>query len=153
MLTAISRLKTGKAVGNDCLSAESFKYADTNICVFYVCCSNSILYHSYLPSKLVDTVIVPIAKDKKGGLGSKNNFRPIALTTIMSKLFEILILNRYGDLHSTDNQFGCKKTHVTDLCVYTLKQVADYNRSTSSPMYICFLNASKAFDRVNYAIL
>ena len=32
-------------------------------------------------------------KDKKGDLGSKNNFRPIALTTIMSKLFKILILN------------------------------------------------------------
>ena len=107
MLTAISYLKTGKAVGNDCLSAESFKYADTSICVFLCMLFNSILYHSYLPSKLMDTVIVPIVKDKKGDLGSKNNFRPIALTTLMSKLFEILILNRYGNLlHSTDNQFG-----------------------------------------------
>ena len=102
----------------------------------------------------MDTVIVPIVKDKKGDLGSKNNFRPIALTTIMSKLFEILILNRYGDLlHSADNQFGYKKKHATDLCVYTLKQVVDYYRSNSSPVYICFLDASKAFDRVNYDIL
>ena len=148
MLTAISHLKTGKAVGNDCLSAESFKYADTSICVFLCMLFNSILYHSYLPSKLMDTVIVPIVKDKKGDLGSKNNFRPIALTTIMSKLFEILILNRYGDLlHSTDNQFGYKKKHAT------LKQVVDYYRSNSSPVYICFLDASKAFDRVNYDIL
>ena len=37
--------------------------------------------------------------------------------------------------------------------VYTLKQVVDYCRSNSSPVYICFLDASKAFDRVNYAIL
>ena len=117
-------------------------------------CVLSILYHSYLPSKLMDTVIVPIVKDKKGDLGSKNNFRPIALTTIMSKLFEILILNRYRDLlHSTDNQFGYKKKHATGLCVYTLKQVVDYYRSNSSPVYICFLDASKAFDRVNYDIL
>ena len=102
----------------------------------------------------MDTVIVPIVKHKKGDLGSKNNFKPIALTTIMSKLFEILILNRYGDLlHSTDNQFGYKKKHVTDLCVYTLKQVVDYYRSNSSPVYICFLDASKAIDRINYDIL
>ena len=156
MLTAISHFKTGKAVGtgNDCLSAESFKFADTSICVFLCMLFNSILYHSYLPSKLMDTVIVPIVKDKKGDLGSKNNFRPTALTTIMSNLFEILILNRYrGLLHSTDNQFGYTKKHATDLCVYTLKQVVDYYRSNSSPVYICFIDASKAFDRVNYAIL
>ena len=136
----LSHLKTGKAVSNDCLSAESFKYADTRICVFLCMLFNSILYHSYLPSKLMDTVIIPIVKDKKGDLGSKNNFRPIALTTIISKLFEVLILNRYGDLlQSTDNQFGYKKKHATDLCVYTLKQVVDYYRSNSSPVYICFL--------------
>ena len=65
MLTAISHLTTGKAVGNDCLSAESFKYADTSICVFLCMLFNSILCHSYLTSKLMDTVIVPIVKDKK----------------------------------------------------------------------------------------
>ena len=67
-----------------------WSFADTSICVFLCMLFNSILYHSYLPSKH-GTVIVPIVKDKKGDLGSKNNFRPIALTTIMSKLFEILI--------------------------------------------------------------
>ena len=65
MLTAISHLKTGKAVGNDCLSAESFKYADTSIWVFLCMLFNSILYHSYLPSKLMDTVIVPMTWEAK----------------------------------------------------------------------------------------
>ena len=69
MLTTISHLKTSKAVGNDCLRAESFKYADTSICVFLCMLFNSILHHSYLPSKLMDTVIVPIVRDKKGDLG------------------------------------------------------------------------------------
>ena len=46
-----------------------------------------------------------------------------------------------------------KKKHATDLCEYTLKQIVDYYRSNCSPVYICFLDASKAFDRVNYAIL
>ena len=73
MLKAISRLKAGKAVGNDCLSAKSFKYADTSICVFLCMLFNSILCHSYLPSKLMDTVIVRIVEDKKGDLGSKTN--------------------------------------------------------------------------------
>ena len=69
MFAAISHLKTDKGVGNDCLSAESFKYADTSVCVFLCMLFNSILYHSYLPSKLMDTVIVPIVKDKQGDPG------------------------------------------------------------------------------------
>ena len=59
MLKNIGDLKVGKSVGDDCLSAESFKYADKSTCVFLYMLFN-------LPSKLVDTVIVPIVKDKKG---------------------------------------------------------------------------------------
>ena len=62
--------------------------------------------------------------------------------------------NRYQNLLSTtDNQFGFKKNHSTELCVYSLKQIVDYYISKSSPVYICFLDASKAFDRVNHRIL
>ena len=68
----------------------------------------------------MDTIIVPVVKDKKGDLESKDNYRPIALTTVMSKIFEILILNRYESyVTTTDNQFGFKQSHSTDMCVYT----------------------------------
>ena len=38
----------------------------------------------------------------------------------------------------------------TDMCVFALKQVIEYYTSRSSPVYICFLDASKAFDRINH---
>jgi hypothetical protein len=102
----------------------------------------------------MDTVIVPVVKDKKGDLESKDNYRPIALTTVMSKIFEILILNRYRSLFkTTDNQFGFKAGHSTDMCVYTFKQVLEFYKTKSNPMYNCFLDASKAFDRVNHRML
>ena len=69
----------------------------------------------------------------------------------MSKLFEIVILNRYENLLcSPDNQFGYKRKHSTDLCIFSFKQVIDYYRNLSSPVFVCFLDASKAFDRVNH---
>ena len=49
-----------------------------------------------------------------------------------------------------DNQFGFKKKHSTDLCIYTLKNVIEYYRKQRSPVFACFLDASKAFDRVNH---
>ena len=38
--------------------------------------------------------IVPIIKNKAGNLSSGNNYRPIALANVMSKVFESLILLR-----------------------------------------------------------
>jgi hypothetical protein len=53
-------------------------------------------------------------------------------------------------LFVTDNQFGFRKGHSTDTCVYTFKQLLEYNMKHSTPTYVCFLDASKAFDRVNH---
>jgi hypothetical protein len=151
---AIKVLKSGKSGGKDGLRAEAFKHACKSIIVYLCILFNAVTCHGFIPQELMDTIIVPIVKDKKGDLESKDNYRPIALTTVMSKLFEILILNRYqSSLFTTDNQFGFKQGHSTDMCVYTFKQVIEYYKTRSSPMYICFLDASKAFDRVNHRLL
>ena len=53
-------------------------------------------------------------------------------------------------LNSTDNQLGFKKGHSTDHCIFALKKFIQYYKSNNSPVYSCFLDASKAFDRVNH---
>ena len=56
-------------------------------------------------------------------------------------------------LSTTDNQFGFKKDHSTDHCIYSLyvlKNIMQYYRNYNSPVYTCFLDASKAFDRINH---
>ena len=68
-------------------SAESIRYAGVKINILLSLLFNAIVCHCYIPLKLMDTLIVPIIKDKKGDITSKyTNYRPIALTTIMSKL-------------------------------------------------------------------
>jgi len=151
---AISKLKTGKAPGPDNLAAEHFKHAGQSINVLLAILLNGCVIHSYLPPGLMKTVIVPIVKDVKGDVSSKENYRPIAITSILSKIIEILIIERYDALLCTsDNQFGFKNNGSTDLCVFTLKQVIEYYRNNGSPVYLCFLDASKAFDRVHHNAL
>ncbi|ELU13034.1 hypothetical protein CAPTEDRAFT_81038, partial [Capitella teleta] len=52
-----------------------------------------------------------------------------------------------------DNQFGFKNNHGTDQCIYVLKEIVDSYRVMNSTVFLCFLDASKAFDRVNYFTL
>ena len=50
----------------------------------------------------------------------------------------------------TDHQFSFKLHHSTDMCVFVLKETVDYYRSSLSPVYMCYVDVSKAFDHVNY---
>ena len=70
------------------------------------------------------TSIVPVVKDKKGDLCNKDNYRPIAITSVFSKVFELVILDKYCDslCHTSHNQFGFKKKSSTDLCVFAFKR-------------------------------
>ena len=55
---------------------------------------------------MIETTIVPIIKNKAGDLFSGNNYRPIALANVISKVFESLILLRCEQFLTTaDNQF------------------------------------------------
>ena len=89
-------------------------------------------------------MILPLVKDSAGNIAHGNNYRPILLTTVVSKLIELIILNnRYGStLISYDNQFGFKKNLSTDMCIFSFKQIVHFYVSKSSPVYVYFIDAS-----------
>ena len=52
-------------------------------------------------------------------------------------------------IYSTDNQFGFKAKHGTDMTIYSLKEIVNTYRDKNSSVLMSFIDASKAFDRVN----
>ena len=150
----INKLAGGKSCAMDGVYAEHLKYCSTNYKALLAKCMTSFLVHGFLPDSLMSVVLVPIIKDKSGKINSKDNYRPIAIASTMSKLLEIILLERLSNfLLTSSNQFGFKAKHSTDACIYVLKEAVDYYISRQSSMYLCFLDASKAFDRVNHHIL
>ena len=86
-----------------------------------------------------------------GDLTDKNNYRPIALSSIASKVFENIIILRLEEyLWTNDHQFGFKSGHSTDFCIYALSEFIEYFKSRSTSVYVAFLNASKAFDKISH---
>lgn len=151
---AMKQLKKGKSPGLDGVSSEHFIYAHDKVAVLSCLLFNSMLAHGYLPANLMSTIVIPLIKDKKGDITDHNNYRPIALTCVSSKILELILLNKYKDcFYTNDSQFGFKAKHSTDLCTFVLKEIIDFYVSHSSPIYICFMDASKAFDKVNHWIL
>ena len=152
--SAVKKLKCGKSSGLDNLNSEHFIYASERLYVLLAILFNACLIHGYLPQSIMNSVILPIVKDSKGDVTDKNNYRPIAITTVSSKVLELIIIDKYADfLQTSDNQFGFKKKHSTDQCIFILKEVIEYYNNANSPVYVCFLDASKAFDRLNHWVL
>ena len=70
--------------------------------------------HCYIPQCMINSVIIPLIKNKRGDHTDKNNYRPIALSSIISKVFEHIIAERLEVyLWTNDNQFGFKSCHST----------------------------------------
>ena len=154
MEEAINKLENNKSSGLDSISAEHLKNASKKLVPLLSMCITGFLIHGFIPDSMIAVLLVPVIKDKTGKITSKDNYRPIALASVMSKVLEMILLARLEVfLLTKDNQFGFKKKHGTDMCIFALKEIVGKYRSLNSTMFLCFLDASKAFDRVNHVTL
>ena len=99
--------------------------------------------------------ILPIVKNKNKRSNDSTNYRPICISNIICKIIEKVILNRIISslLITMDIQFGFKKNIGTEMCVFSLKQYLTYYNNNNTNMFVEFLDASKAFDKINHNIL
>ena len=89
----------------------------------------------------------------KTGAGhtDKENYTPISLANVFTKVIENVLLSRLQNwLSTTCSQFGFKAKHSTEMCVFILKELIRYYIEHGSCMYVTYLDASKAFDQVNH---
>ena len=99
-------------------------------------------------------MLVPVIKDKCGKINDSDNYRLIALASVMSKIVEKVILGRRSSfLITSSNQFGFKSKLGTDMCIYVLKEIVDNYKCLNGSMFMGFLDASKAFDRIRHSTL
>ena len=99
--------------------------------------------------------ISPIPKEKPPS--SESDFRPISLTPCLAKVLEEFVtewlINDIKD-KIDPKQFGCLKGTSTSLCLSDIFR--NWLSSLDSPgqyVRICYLDFSKAFDRINLNIL
>ena len=75
---------------------------------------------------------------------TKNNYRPIALASVVTKVAEIVIYNRISVyLDTCPNQFGFKRNHSTDQYIYLLKEIIDAYRVLNGSVFTCFFRCEQ----------
>jgi len=117
----VSPFEVGNIAKRDTLGI-TIKYASPKVAALLAFCFNGFMTHGMLPDSMLAVILVPVIKDKAGKVGSMENYRPIALASVLSKVLERISLDHRSEyIDTTDNQFGFKAKHGTDLCIYALK--------------------------------
>lgn len=111
----------------------------------------AMLIHGFSPGDLTTATIVSIIKDKHGNHCESANYRGIALSSGITKVYDIVTINKYHKhLETSGLQFAFKSGHSTVMCNLTMKEIVTYYINRGSKVYACFLDATKAFDRIRY---
>lgn len=116
--------------------------------------STSLIRHGFSPDGLCLATIIPIPKNARKSLNDSDNYRGIALSSVIGKMIDWVILNNNCDiLRTSDLQFAYKSQHSTVQCTFLANEVIQYYRNGGGNVYALLLDASKAFDRIEYVKL
>ena len=151
---AIAKLKNGKNGGEEGLFSDHVINGTNLLAVWLTCLFNCMLSHGICPSSTSHGTMVPIPNDKRKSVGCSDNYRAITLSSIIGKVFDwVIILTEKDNLISSDMQFGFKEHFSTSQCTFVMSEIISYYNYNRSDVYVMLLDATKAFDRVNYSRL
>ena len=152
----LDTLKTNKSPGLDEVPPLMLQQCAVQLAVPLCNLFNHSMRVGKVPTEWKTYVVSPIFKS--GNRTAPQNYRPVALLSVVSKVMESLIddvmcdfAERGGRLHDAQHGFRGKRSCQTNLIEATDR----YTRAidTGVQLDVIFLDFSKAFDRVNHPIL
>ena len=116
--------------------------------------TTGMLIYGFVPEDLLISTIIPIPKGKNTNVTVSANYRGIALSSIIGKIIDLILMDRCFDkLATLDPQFGNKEKRSTTICSMVSKESIEYYINNGSGVHCTMLDATKAFDRVEYCKL
>ena len=151
VVDAVNKQHKNKAAGPDCIKMETFLYGNMRLYIHLTQMFNMFITHGYLPETFMNSTIIPLIKNRAGNVTDVNNYRAIAISNSISKIFETVLLDKLIVENPIDaHQFGFTSGVSTEMCTYVLKNTVKYYNNRGSDVFACFVDFSKAFDKVNY---
>ena len=151
---AISKLNSGKDDETYHMYSDNFLHATDVVIDNLSHLITAMLKHGTASQLVNKAVIIPIPKNKQKSLATSNNYRAICKNTILSKILDYILIYQLDDkLNTSHYQFAYKAGFSTSLCSFLVAETIQYYRSRGSNVFMLSLDATKAYDRVQYTKL
>ena len=103
---------------------------------------------------LLLATLVPIVKDRLGDINSSKNYRLIAMSSLILKILDWVILLLFGQHLGLDElQFAYQKNCSPSMCTWGAIETIGYYLRNGSEVFSCLMDMTKAFNNVKYSVL
>ncbi len=156
VILTIKNLKETRSIGCDGISLQFIRDA-LYVVVFYLTfIINTSITTGVFPQVWKHALVIPLFK--KGDQNSVNNYRPISLLPILSKIVEKIVSNQLLDFllkHNllSNSQHGFRPNLSTETALQKITDTIYNNMDSKIISLLSLCDLSKAFDSVNHSIL
>ena len=152
----ITQLKSKSSFGHDGISSIILKHIGKEISSLLSTIINQSLLTGIFPDTLKIAKISPIFKKENPHI--TDNYRPISLLPVVSKIFEKVAFKQVYDYFCDKkllykSQYGFRKKHSTELAGLEVNDIIMKNLDNGKLPVSIFLDLSKAFDTIDHQIL
>jgi len=155
---ALKSMKKGKSGGADGLSPEHLAYGGETLKCWLRKVFNIILSLEEIPDCLKEGILIPIYKKQGKDPLLPSSYRGITLSSVVSKLLEIILLQRLSPLLVEQGfpdqlQTAYQKGISCMDAIYATQEAITHSLKEGGKPYLCLFDIEKAFDSVEIPIL
>ena len=148
------KLKPGKTDPVVDITSDFLIHAPLQLFGILAACFKSYIIHAHVSNFLLISTMVPLLKDKLGDITSSNNYRSIAISSLVLKIFDLVILSTFSEyLQLDDLQFSYQSDVSTSMCTWLAVESVSHFLRNGNEVYTCLMDMSKAFDTVQHSQL
>ena len=149
-------LKNGKAADSTGITSEHLKNGGDVIVTVLTKLINNLCKNTSIPDMFKLGLVTPVHKRKGTPLQDPNSYRKITVTNVTSKLFEKLHLKKCEEILTNNQsqlQRGFTKGVSPTNAALIITEIMSESKENKQDIYLAFLDAQKAFDRVWHSSL
>ena len=154
IVKAMNTMKTDKAIGTDEIPVETIRNLGNTGLDMLQKLFNEVYESGKWENEIMESTFIPLPKKPKAI--DCINFRTISIMNHSTKILLRIIINRMKNaIHAEVNecQYGFMPDKGTRNAVYVLNRIAERSKQVQKKVFCCFIDYTKAFDRVQHNIL
>ena len=151
---AAKHLKDGKSDPVHLFSSDCIKNGPDILFQHLAVVIRSFLIHGHVTTYLLLATLVPIIKNKLASISTSKNYRSIAISSLILKILDWVILTLFGKRLGLDElQFAYQQESSTTMCTWAVIETIGYFLRNGSEVFTCQTDMTKAFDLVQHSLL